>query len=127
MKIRLSISNDSEHKKALDKTGFWGKQGAGLIILCSSPGRGGVAVSLMPSPAQLDGVRQYMSQYPYACLEQRTSKAVALGNSGAGEDPDVLQALNARSGHESVVVREHVAWALLRLGAGETGPGRTPA
>lgn len=45
------------------------------------PGRGGVAVSLMPSPAQLDGVRQYMSQYPYACLEQRTSKAVALGNS----------------------------------------------
>ena len=53
--------------------------------------------------------------------------AVALGNSGAGEDPDVLQALNARSGHESVVVREHVAWALLRLGAGETGPGRTPA
>lgn len=39
MKIRLSISNDSEHKKALDKTGFWGKQGAGLIILCSSTGR----------------------------------------------------------------------------------------
>lgn len=43
-------------------------------------GRGGVSVNLMPFPGQLDGVRQYMTQYPYACLEQRTSKAVALGS-----------------------------------------------
>lgn len=44
------------------------------------PGRGGVQASLMPFPGQLDGVRQYMGMYPHGCLEQRTSKAVALGD-----------------------------------------------
>lgn len=41
--------------------------------------------------------------------------AVALGN-GAGGD-DVIEALRARADHESPLVREHVQWALRRLGA----------
>jgi uncharacterized protein YfaS (alpha-2-macroglobulin family) len=44
-------------------------------------GVGGVQVSLSPSlAAGLDGVRDWMRQYPYGCLEQRTSVAVALGD-----------------------------------------------
>ena len=46
-----------------------------------SPDVGGLAVTLSPSlVAGLDGVRQWMRDYPYACLEQRTSRAVALGD-----------------------------------------------
>ena len=42
-------------------------------------GRGGIAVRLQPRIADgLDGVREYMSLYPYGCLEQKISKAVAL-------------------------------------------------
>jgi hypothetical protein len=42
---------------------------------------GGVQVSLSPSlAAGLDGVRDWMRQYPYGCLEQRVSVAVALGD-----------------------------------------------
>jgi uncharacterized protein YfaS (alpha-2-macroglobulin family) len=42
-------------------------------------GRGGLAVRLQPRIADgLAGVREYMSQYPYGCLEQKISKAVAL-------------------------------------------------
>ena len=44
-------------------------------------GVGGVQVSLSPTlAAGLDGVRDWMRQYPYGCLEQRTSVAVALGD-----------------------------------------------
>jgi len=44
-------------------------------------GQGGVQVSLSPSlSAGLDGVRQWMRAYPYGCLEQRVSRAVALGD-----------------------------------------------
>jgi len=44
-------------------------------------GVGGVQVSLNPSlAAGLDGVRDWMRQYPYGCLEQRVSVAVALGD-----------------------------------------------
>jgi alpha-2-macroglobulin len=44
-------------------------------------GVGGVQVSLSPSlAAGLDGVRDWMRQYPYGCLEQRVSVAVALGD-----------------------------------------------
>ncbi len=44
-------------------------------------GRGGVNVALRPKLAgSLEGVREYMARYPYACLEQRISKAVALRN-----------------------------------------------
>ena len=42
--------------------------------------------------------------------------AVALGNAPTSDD--VVQALRTRSGHEDPVVREHVAWALARHGAG---------
>lgn len=39
MRIQLSLSDDREHQRALDETGFWGRQGAGLIIMCSATGR----------------------------------------------------------------------------------------
>lgn len=42
-------------------------------------GRGGIDVRLAPSIASgLDGVRDVMTAYPYSCLEQRVSRAVAL-------------------------------------------------
>ena len=45
----------------------------------SIPGRGGMRVSLSPSlAADMAGLIDYMTRYPYSCLEQRTSKAVAL-------------------------------------------------
>ena len=41
--------------------------------------RGEVRVALAPSlAAGLDGVRQFMRRYPYRCLEQRVSRAIAL-------------------------------------------------
>jgi hypothetical protein len=44
-------------------------------------GVGGVKVALSPSlAAGLGGVRDWMRQYPYVCLEQRVSRAVALGD-----------------------------------------------
>ncbi|MEI9850205.1 MAG: hypothetical protein WDN24_04225 [Sphingomonas sp.] len=47
-------------------------------------GRGSVDVFLMDSVAPpLAGVRDYMLAYPYGCLEQRTSKAIALGDVAA--------------------------------------------
>ncbi len=43
------------------------------------PGRGGIHVHLQNTLAGgLTGVREYMSFYPYTCLEQRVSQAVAL-------------------------------------------------
>lgn len=43
------------------------------------PGRGGIRVQLQSRLAdELAGVQEYMSRYPYSCLEQNTSKAVAL-------------------------------------------------
>ncbi len=45
------------------------------------PGRGGVRVTLRRSLAEeLSGVHDYMRRYPYTCLEQRISKAIALGD-----------------------------------------------
>lgn len=45
----------------------------------SLAGRGEVRVSLAPAlAADASGVRAYMRGYPFACLEQRTSKAVSL-------------------------------------------------
>ena len=44
-------------------------------------GQGDVQVSLSPSlSAGLDGVREWMRAYPYTCMEQRVSRAVALGD-----------------------------------------------
>ncbi len=43
------------------------------------PGRGGVEVALRATLVDgLDGVREWMRRYPYTCLEQRVSRAVAL-------------------------------------------------
>ena len=48
------------------------------------PGRGGVRVSLSPSLAgDMSGLVDYMRAYPYSCLEQRASKAVALRDAAA--------------------------------------------
>lgn len=42
-------------------------------------GRGGVRVSLKPTlVGSLRGVTEYMQQYPYTCLEQEVSRAIAL-------------------------------------------------
>jgi len=43
------------------------------------PGRGGAQVSLRPKIAQsLNGVTEYMESYPYGCMEQKISVAIAL-------------------------------------------------
>lgn len=45
------------------------------------PGRGGIRVQMAPSLSDgLAGVRDYMTQYPFTCMEQRVSRAVALGD-----------------------------------------------
>jgi uncharacterized protein YfaS (alpha-2-macroglobulin family) len=45
----------------------------------AAPGPGGVRVELRTKLAEnLSGVADYMSRYPYRCLEQRLSRAVAL-------------------------------------------------
>lgn len=42
-------------------------------------GKGGVRLILDPTILTgLDGVRDYMSMYPYSCMEQKTSKAIAM-------------------------------------------------
>ena len=43
------------------------------------PGRGGLKMSLQPRLAEgMDGVRDWFANYPFACLEQKTSKSVGL-------------------------------------------------
>lgn len=43
------------------------------------PGRGGLKLSLQPKLAEgLPGVRDWFANYPFACLEQKTSKSVGL-------------------------------------------------
>jgi alpha-2-macroglobulin len=45
----------------------------------ATPGRGGVDVRLVNSlGGDLDGLREWMTRYPYTCLEQRASVAIAL-------------------------------------------------
>ncbi len=45
----------------------------------AEPGRGGIYVVMKPKISDgLQGVVDYMRRYPYVCLEQKTSKAVAL-------------------------------------------------
>jgi uncharacterized protein YfaS (alpha-2-macroglobulin family) len=45
----------------------------------SVPGKGGVKVTLKKSLAEgMSGVTEYMRLYPYICLEQRVSRAIAL-------------------------------------------------
>jgi len=43
------------------------------------PGRGGLKLSLQPKLAEgLPGVRDWWAHYPFACLEQKTSKSIGL-------------------------------------------------
>ena len=43
------------------------------------PGRGGLKMSLQPKLAEgLPGVRDWFANYPFACLEQKASKAIGL-------------------------------------------------
>jgi len=43
------------------------------------PGRGGLQLALQPRLAEgLPGVRDWWARYPFACLEQKTSKAIGL-------------------------------------------------
>lgn len=43
------------------------------------PGRGGVSIAVRPRIAEgLEEVRRFMADYPFICLEQKVSKAVAL-------------------------------------------------
>jgi alpha-2-macroglobulin len=43
------------------------------------PGRGGLKIALQPKLAEgLPGVKDWFSNYPFACLEQKTSKSVGL-------------------------------------------------
>ncbi|MDB5931891.1 MAG: alpha-2-macroglobulin, partial [Polaromonas sp.] len=43
------------------------------------PGRGGLKMSMQPKLAEgLDSVRDWFANYPFACLEQKTSKSVGL-------------------------------------------------
>ena len=52
------------------------------------PNRGGIKIDLSRSLAdQLGGVREYMREYRYTCLEQRASKAIAL------DDADIWQSV----------------------------------
>jgi len=45
------------------------------------PGRGGVNVRMQAKLAgDMPGVREYLTQYPYSCFEQRTSVAIGLGD-----------------------------------------------
>ncbi|WP_442957763.1 alpha-2-macroglobulin family protein [Polaromonas sp.] len=46
------------------------------------PGRGGLKMSLQPKLAEgMDGVRDWWANYPFICLEQKTSKSVGLRDS----------------------------------------------
>jgi uncharacterized protein YfaS (alpha-2-macroglobulin family) len=43
------------------------------------PGRGGLAISLAPSLASgNEGLRRYFINYPFSCLEQKTTRAIGL-------------------------------------------------
>jgi len=45
------------------------------------PGRGGLEINLRAKLGDgLDGVREYMSSYPYICLEQQISRAIVQGD-----------------------------------------------
>ncbi len=61
-----------------------GAAGLGMPIMLPKDaiaGRGGVSVALSSSIAgSLDGVKEYMREYPFTCLEQQTSKAIALND-----------------------------------------------
>ncbi|MCX5907942.1 MAG: hypothetical protein NTY64_12350 [Deltaproteobacteria bacterium] len=51
------------------------------------PRQGGVKVTLRPKITEgLSGVSDYMKRYPYSCLEQKTSIAIALRDKNLWQD-----------------------------------------
>ena len=64
----------------------------------SIPGRGGLKMALQPKLAEgMPGVRDWFARYPFACLEQKTSKSIglrdgALWQSVVGQIPSYLDA-----------------------------------
>lgn len=51
------------------------------------PGRGGLKLSMVPRLAEgLPGVRDWWVNYPYACLEQKSSKAIGLRDAAMWKD-----------------------------------------
>lgn len=61
----------------------WPATGTETVAMPSDalPGRGGVRVQMAPGlGVGLAGVHEYMRDYPYSCMEQRVSRAVALGD-----------------------------------------------
>ncbi|MGQ0595535.1 MAG: MG2 domain-containing protein [Gammaproteobacteria bacterium] len=91
------------------------------------PGRGGVRVILRRSLAEeLSGVHDYMSRYPYNCLEQRVSKAIALGDktlwqSVAGDLPAYLDTDGLLKYFPSLVYGSDVLTAYVLTIAHEAG------
>mgnify|MGYP002382374534 CR=1 FL=1 len=66
------------------------------------PGRGEVAVQLQARlGSDLPGVRDWMERYPYSCLEQRVSKAVALRDEAAWRS--IMSALPAYIDHDGLL------------------------
>ena len=54
------------------------------------PGRGGVSVAFRPRLSEgLGGVIRFMKDYPYTCMEQKVSRAIAL------RDPDLWKSIMA--------------------------------
>ena len=48
------------------------------------PGRGGLQLALQPRLAEgLPGVRDWWANYPFSCLEQKSSKAIGMGDAKA--------------------------------------------
>ena len=68
----------------------WSPEAAAVPVAAPAdalPGRGGVTVRLAPTlTGSLGAVREWMRQYPFTCLEQRVSRAVALGDDAAWID-----------------------------------------
>ncbi len=66
------------------------------------PGRGGVNVSLRASLVNgLEGVFRYMRMYPYICLEQKVSRAVALRDPAMWES--IVNELPAYLDHDGLL------------------------
>ena len=83
-RIRVTQKSRSCHS-GKDLSGDHRPSGKGISRLTverpkdALPGRGGVRVTLRPKIAEgLSGVLEYMKWYPYGCMEQKISVAVAL-------------------------------------------------
>ena len=72
------------------------------------PNRGGVQVTLAPRLAgDLPGVREYMRAYPFTCIEQRASQAIALRDASALAAGDGSAAVAPGCRRAGQVLREH--------------------